>query len=258
MQAVEMYADLKGRVAFVTGASSGLGRHFATTLARAGMRVAIGARRLEALEELAVALRAEGADVRAMHLDVSDAQSVRTAIAEARAALGPIDVLVNNSGTTIAKPALEHSEADWDRVVDTNLRGAFLVATETARQMRDEAVAGSIINIASILGLRQAGQVVAYAASKAGLVQMTKVLALELARFSIRVNAIAPGYIETDLNRAFWATAAGQALIKRIPQRRLGRMADLDGILLLLASTVSAYMTGTVIPVDGGHLTSTL
>jgi NAD(P)-dependent dehydrogenase (short-subunit alcohol dehydrogenase family) len=222
------------------------------------MRLAIGARRLEALEQLAATLRAEGAEVCVMHLDVTEAHSVRNAVATARDVLGPIEVLVNNSGTTISKPALEHTESDWDRVLDTNLKGAFLVATEVARQMRDESIPGSIINIASILGVRQAGQVVAYAASKAGLVQMTKVLSLELARHSIRVNAIAPGYFETDLNRAFWETPAGQALIKRIPQRRLGTMADLDGILLLLASHASAYMTGTVIPVDGGHLTGTL
>ena len=253
-----MYSDLVGRVAFVTGASSGLGRHFATTLARAGMRVAVAARRLEALEELAATLRSAGADVCATHLDVTEAASIRKAIATAREALGPIDVLVNNSGTTIAKPALDHTESDWDGVLDTNLKGAFLVATETARQMRDASVRGSIINIASILGVRQAGHLVAYAASKAGLVQTTKVLALELARHSIRVNAIAPGYIETDLNRAFWDTPGGQALINRIPQRRLGSVADLDGILLLLASQASAYMTGAVIPVDGGHLTSSL
>ena len=187
-------------------------------------------------------------------LDVMSRASVEAAIA----ACGPIHVLVNNAGVTNTKFALDQSEDDWDAIVDTNLKGAWLVATETARSMKAANIAGSIINIASILGLRQGGHVAPYAISKAGLVQLTKQLALELARFNIRVNALAPGYFATDLNPEFFAGEAGAALIKRIPQRRLGNLEDLAGPLLLLASDASRYMTGAVIPVDGGHLVSQL
>jgi NAD(P)-dependent dehydrogenase (short-subunit alcohol dehydrogenase family) len=158
----------------------------------------------------------------------------------------------------VTRPALEQSEEDWDRVLDTNLRGAFFMSQAFGRRMRDSGRGGSIINVASILGLRQAGMVAPYAASKAALIQLTQTLALELARHDIRVNAIAPGYIESDLNRDWFATEAGQALIRRIPTRRLGRLEDLEGALLLLASEASSYMTGSVLVVDGGHLTSSL
>jgi len=255
---MDMFADLVDQVAFVTGASSGIGHHCALTLAAAGMRVAVGARRIEPLHALVDSIRALGGEAVATSLDVTDQNSTDAAIAAAEAALGPVELLVNNAGTTVSKPALDHTTADWDRVLDTNLKGPFLMATAVARRMRELAIEGSIINIASILGIRQAGQVAAYATSKAGLIQLTRVLALEFARYSIRVNAIAPGYIETDLNRDFWPTAAGQALIKRIPQRRLGAMRDLDGPLLMLASRAGAYVTGVVLPVDGGHLTSSL
>lgn len=250
--------DLSGHIAFVTGASGGLGRHFAITLARAGAKVALAARRPDALE--AVAREIEGFDGRAIAvpLDVTDAASVRAAVEAAETELGPITVLVNNSGVTETVAALDQEESSWDRVVDTNLKGAWLVATEVARHMVRLGHGGSIINIASILGLRQGGQVTAYATSKAALVQLTKQLALELARYQIRVNALAPGYIETDINREFFATDAGKALIRRIPQRRLGQAADLDAPLLLLASDGSRYMTGSVLAVDGGHLVGSL
>jgi NAD(P)-dependent dehydrogenase (short-subunit alcohol dehydrogenase family) len=153
---------------------------------------------------------------------------------------------------------LDQDEADWDRVVDTNLKGAFLMARAVGRAMRERGSGGSIVNIASILGLRQAGQVAAYAISKAGVIQMTKVMAAELARYGIRVNALAPGYFATEINAEFWATEAGKAMLRRIPQRRLGDPAELDGPLLLLASDASSYMTGSVIAVDGGHLCATL
>lgn len=250
--------DLSGHIAFVTGASGGLGRHFAITLARAGAKVALAARRPDALK--AVAQEIEGFDGRAIAvpLDVTDAASVRAAVEAAETELGPITVLVNNSGVTETVAALDQDEASWDRVLDTNLKGAWLVATEVARHMVRLGHGGSIINIASILGLRQGGQVTAYATSKAALVQLTKQLALELARYQIRVNALAPGYIETDINRDFFGTDAGKALIRRIPQRRLGQAADLDGPLLLLASDGSRYMTGSVLAVDGGHLVGSL
>ena len=250
--------DLNGKCALVTGAYSGLGRHFALTLARAGARVALAARRLDALEQLAAEIAQSGGHAVAMRLDVTDAASVREALDQCEAQLGGLDILINNSGTASGVSILDQTEADWDRVLDTNLKGCFLVASETARRMRAAGRPGSIINIASILGFRQAAQVAAYSVSKAGLVQLTKAMALELARHNIRVNAIAPGYIDTDMTRGYMATPAGEAMLKRIPQRRLGRLEDLDGALLLLASDASSYMTGSVLVVDGGHLLSSL
>ncbi|HYM34444.1 MAG TPA: SDR family oxidoreductase, partial [Steroidobacteraceae bacterium] len=191
-------------------------------------------------------------------LDVSDEQSIRQAVDATGKALGPIDMLVNNSGISINKPALEQTAKGWDELMDVNLRGVFLMAKEVAIRMRDSRRAGSIINIASILSTRQSSHLLPYATSKAGVLQFTKTFALEMARYNIRVNAIAPGYIETDMNREFFTTDAGKALIKRIPQRRIGQDSDLDGALLLLASGASAFMTGSVITVDGGHLVSGL
>jgi NAD(P)-dependent dehydrogenase (short-subunit alcohol dehydrogenase family) len=246
--------NLAGKTAFITGASSGLGAHFATVLAGAGANVILAARRLGALEEVADKARAHHVDVRTVQLDVTDPAS----IAAAAPFIADADILINNAGIVRDAPALEQTEADWDAVLDTNLKGMFLVAQAAAKAMRAAGKPGSIINIASILGLRQAGAVLPYAVSKAGVIQMTKTLALELARFNIRVNALAPGYLETELNRDFWATQAGQALIKRIPQRRLGQLKDLDGPLLLLASDAARYITGAVLAVDGGHLVSSL
>jgi NAD(P)-dependent dehydrogenase (short-subunit alcohol dehydrogenase family) len=253
-----LHADLTGKTALVTGASSGLGWHFAHVLARSGASVAIGARRLGALNLLAKEIASQGGRALAVQLDVLDRSSVNAAIALTISEHGPIDILVNNSGVTSTGEILEQNEEQWDAVMDTNLKGAFLVGTEVARHMRATGRGGSIINVASILGLRQAGQAAPYAISKAGLVQLTKLMALELARFAIRVNALAPGYIETNLNSEFWASAAGVAMIKRIPQRRLGKAEDLDGALLLLASDAARYMTGSIIAIDGGHLVNTL
>lgn len=248
---------LDGRCALVTGGSGSLGRHFADVLARAGAAVAVAARRLDRLETLAAEIGAAGGKAMAVALDVTDAGSIDAAFAAAEEELGPVTVLVNNAGLTVTKPLLEHDEADWDKVMDTNLKGAWLVAREAARRMA-AAGGGNIINIASILGLRVAGTVPAYCASKAGLIHLTRAMALELARDGIRVNALAPGYIETDINRDFFAGEAGQRLIKRIPQRRLGQLEDLDGALLYLASDASRYMTGSVVTVDGGHMVSSL
>jgi NAD(P)-dependent dehydrogenase (short-subunit alcohol dehydrogenase family) len=248
--------DLTDAVALVTGASSGLGRHFAFTLARAGARVAVAARRADALQETVDLIAGIGGAALPVSLDVTDGPAVRAAVKTVVERWGRIDVLVNNAGIVATAPALDLPEPEWDQVIDTNLKGAWLVAQAVARSMVGRG--GAIINIASVLGIRVAGEVAAYAASKAALIHLTRTLAFELARHKIRVNALAPGYIETDINRAFFATDVGRALIKRIPQRRLGTPEDLDGPLLLLASPASAYMTGAVIVVDGGHLQSSL
>ena len=245
--------DLTGKVAIVSGASSGLGRHFAIILAMAGAKVAIAARRTEKLKELATEIEAFDGRAFPVTLDVTDADSVREGIAAAETELGPIGILVNNAGITGTAPLLETDETAWDQVMNVDLRGAWLMAQEVARHMVRLDHGGSIINIGSILGIRAVSQVPAYSAAKAAVHHLTRAMAVELARHGIRVNAIAPGYIETDLNREFLQSPAGQTLLKRNPQRRAGVATDLDGILLLLASDRSAYMTGTVIPVDGGH-----
>jgi NAD(P)-dependent dehydrogenase (short-subunit alcohol dehydrogenase family) len=250
--------DLTGNNVLVTGASSGLGRNFALSLAQQGARVALAARRIDALAAVVEEIQSMGGQAIAVRLDVTDESSVKDCIAACLKSLGTIDVLVNNSGVSIAKPVLEQTAADWDAVVNTNLRGVFLMATEAARAMRDSKRGGSIINIASILGFRQIGHVLPYAVSKAGVVQLTQSLALEVARYNIRVNAIAPGYFATDINREFFDTDAGAAMLRRIPQRRLGQADELIGALLLLASDASSYMTGSTITVDGGHLVSSL
>lgn len=247
--------DLRGKTALITGASSGLGAHFAGVLADARANLILAARRADPLERIAEEVRGRSpGTVVTLSLDVSDSASV----AAASEALADVDILVNNAGVVRSASALDQSEADWDEVVDTNLKGAFLVAQAAAKAMRRSKKGGCIINVASILGVRQAGAVLPYTVSKAGVIQMTKVLALELARFNVRVNALVPGYFDTELNREFWQTDAGQALIRRVPQRRLGRLADLSGPLLLLASDASCFMTGSVLAVDGGHLVSSL
>ena len=248
---------LDGKCALITGASGSLGRHFAHVLATAGARVVLAARRLDRLETLAGEITAAGGEAMALALDVTDGAAIGPAFAAAEKGLGPVNLLVNNAGIAVTKPFLEQDEADWDKVMDTNLKGAGLVAREAAVRMAAAGV-GNIVNIASILGLRVAGSVPVYSASKAGLIHLTRSMALELARHGIRVNTLAPGYIETDLNRNFFASDAGQRLIQRIPQQRLGQIEDLDGALLFLASDASRYMTGSVVTVDGGHLVSSL
>ena len=253
-----MQLSLAGRNALVTGANGGLGSHFAQTLARAGANVAVCARRPGSLDTVRDAILGLGARVECVALDVTDAESVAAAFDAAGTALGPITVVVNNAGIAVTKPLLDQTEDDWRHVIGVNLDGAWRVAQAAARHMVRHAQGGSIVNVASVLGLRVAAQVPAYAAAKAALVQLTKAMALELARHRIRVNALAPGYVETAINREFFASEAGQALIRRIPQRRIGTPSDLDGPLLLLASDAGAYMTGAIVAVDGGHLVSSL
>ncbi|MBV7485087.1 SDR family NAD(P)-dependent oxidoreductase [Bordetella sp. BOR01] len=253
-----MFEDLKAKTALVTGAYSGLGRHFACLLADAGARVALCGRRTELGHEVADAIRRQGGQACVVKMDVTQPDSVQAAIDKASAELGPLDIVVNNAGVALSEPALDISEQAWTDLIDVNLNGAWRVAQASARHFRAQERPGTIVNIASILGQRVASQVAPYAAAKAGLLHLTRALALEWARHGIRVNALAPGYIATDLNRDFFASPAGQALIKRVPQRRLGQPQDLDGPLLLLASDASRFMTGSVIDVDGGHLVSSL
>jgi NAD(P)-dependent dehydrogenase (short-subunit alcohol dehydrogenase family) len=250
--------DLTGKVALVTGASAGLGVHFARTLAAAGASVAIAARRADRLASLQAELQSAGQKAVAVELDVQSGDSITAAFAAVEEALGPIDIVVNNAGISIVKPALEMPVEDWDAVVNTNLRGAWLVAQTAGKRWLMAKRPGVIVNIASILGLRTIGQVAPYNASKAGLIHLTRALAMEWARHDIRVNAICPGYIETEMNSDFWKTPAGQRLIDRIPQRRIGKPEHLDGALLLLASEAGSFMTGSVLTVDGGHTVSSL
>lgn len=245
-------SSLRGRRILITGATSGLGAHFASVFARQGASVILTGRREALLEEQVRGFINQNLSASYIVADVNDSES-RKHIAQTA---GEIDVLVNNAGIVIDKPATAQTEADWDSVIDTNLKSMFFLAQEMLEGLK--ARSGTVINIASILGLRQAGSVMPYAVSKAGVIQLTKTLALEWARYGVRVNALAPGYIETELNSEFWSTPAGLAMIKRIPQRRLGRLQDLDGPILLLGSDASAYMTGSVIVVDGGHVTSSL
>ena len=250
--------DLSGRTALVTGASSGLGRHFARTLAAHGAAVALAARRIERLEALASEIRDAGRTAYPVRMDVTDAGSVAAGLDAVQSALGVPDILVNNSG--IARPAsiLDVTEEDWAGVVGTNLEGAWRVAQGTARRMVDAERPGTIINILSIIAFGVARGLGTYAASKAGLLQLTRTMAMELARHRVRVNAIAPGYVLTEMNREFFASEAGEAMARRIPQRRIGDPSELDGALLLLASDASSYMTGSTIVVDGGHLATGL
>lgn len=247
-----MEISLQGKRALVTGASGGLGLHFAELLARSGAAVTLAARRREKVVGAADRLCSEGRVADAACLDVTSPESVATIFADAE----PFDIVINNAGISGAGPALNMTRDAFDDVITTNLSGVFSVSQAAAKSMKSRG--GSIINIASILGLRVGGHVSAYAASKAGVVQLTKAFALEWARYNIRVNALCPGYIRTSINDEFFATDAGRAVIGRIPQRRLGEMSDLDGPVLLLASDASAYMTGSVIAVDGGHLVSGL
>lgn len=246
--------DVSQEIVLVTGASQGLGRQFARVLSAHGAAVALAARQTDKLKSLEEEIRSNGGRAVAVQMDVTDTASIGRAVDDAEAQLGPVSVLINNAGIAVEKLAVDQTEADWDAVIGANLKGAYFTATEIARRMIARKQEGNIVNIASVLGFGVAKFVSPYAISKAGVVQATKALALELAGNRIRVNALAPGYIDTDMNHAFWATPAGEKLTKRIPQRRIGTESDLDGAIMLLASSASRYMTGSVVTVDGGFL----
>ena len=247
--------DLSGKTAIITGASSGLGKHFAKTLSAAGANLVICARRVQNLEELKNEIDTE---VLVLPIDVTSEESVLSFFSEVRNSIGSADILINNAGTSDPKRFKDLDEESWNYVLETNLNGAYRVAKNFTDSLIQDNKSGSIVNIASILGLRVGLNLTSYATAKAGLVQLTKSMALELARSNIRVNAIAPGYILTEINDDFFATEEGQSYIKNIPMNRLGLESDLDGVLLLLSSDASSFMTGSVVPVDGGHLINPL
>ena len=247
--------NLEGKTALITGASSGLGKHFAKTLSTAGASVILSARRIDNLEALKNEI---GDKAFCIPLDVTSTESVKNLVREIRNITGSVDILVNNAGVSDPRRFKDLTEESWNYVLETNLNGAFRMAKAITDIFLEDKKGGNIINIASILGLRVGLNLTSYAAAKAGLVQLTKSMALELARSNIRVNAIAPGYILTEINNDFFDTEEGQGYIKSIPMRRLGLESELDGILLLLASDASSFMTGSIIPVDGGHLVNPL
>jgi len=247
-----MELRLDGKNALVTGASSGLGRRFATILASAGARVAVAARRTDRLATLQAEIERAGGRAHAVTLDVTDVASVRAGVAAAAAALGPLDILVNNSGVSVTKRAGEIEETDYDFVMDTNAKGAFFVAQAVGRAMIAAKRPGRIINIASAAGLRALGQLSVYCMSKAAVIHMTRALALEWGRHGINVNALCPGYIETEINRDYWETEGGRKLVAMLPRRRVGQPEDLDALLLLLASEHSGFVNGAVIAADDG------
>ena len=245
--------DIKGHAAVVTGGGSGLGAATARRLAAAGAKVALAARRTDRLEEACAAIRERGGTCLAVALDVTRRDSIAAALEAAETGLGPLSVLVNNAGVVVSKPFFEHTEEDWDHVVDTNLKGAWMMAREFAHHLVERKRPGGIINIASVLSFRTIARVPSYLAAKAGLLHLNGAMAMELARYDIRVNAIAPGYVVTDFNRDFLTSEAGLKLAARVPMRRVGQVEDLGGALLFLASPASAYVTGACISVDGGH-----
>ncbi|SEA42040.1 MULTISPECIES: SDR family oxidoreductase [Acidovorax] len=252
--------DLSGRVALVTGASSGLGAQFARTLARAGAGVVLASRRLEKLKELRARIEGEGGDAHVVELDVTDHDSIKAAVAHAETEMGSIDILVNNSGVSTTQRIQDVTPEDYDFIFDTNVKGAFFVAQEVGKRMlaRSRGAApgsftgGRIINIASMAGLKVLPQIGAYSMSKAAVVQMTRAMALEWGRFGINVNAICPGYIDTELNHHHWDTEQGQKLIAMLPRKRVGQPQDLDALIVMLASDQSHFVNGAVIAADDG------
>jgi NAD(P)-dependent dehydrogenase (short-subunit alcohol dehydrogenase family) len=250
--------SLVGKVALVTGASSGFGRHFATVLSQAGAKVVLAARRTDLIQVAADQIKADGGDALAVTMDVTDSSSIGAALDQVEATYGVVTLVINNAGITIPKLLLDLTDDDWRTVIDTNLNGVAYVTRESARRMIAAGISGSIVNIASILAERSQKALTNYAASKAAVVQFTKTAALELAQHNIRVNALCPGYFQTELNGQWFKTDDGQALIKRIPQRRTGELHELNGPLLLLASDAGSLMTGAAVTVDGGHVLSDL
>ena len=252
--------DLAGRVAFITGASSGLGAQFARTLSHAGAAVVLTGRRLERLKELRAELEGEGGDAHVLELDVTDRDSIKSAVAHAETEVGSIDILINNSGVSTTQRIQDVEEDDYDYMFDTNVKGAFFVAQEVGKRMLARArgaapgtyTGGRIINIASMAGLKMLPQIGVYCMSKAAVVQMTKAMALEWGRFGINVNAICPGYIDTEINHHHWDTEQGKKLVQMLPRKRVGQPKDLDGLIVLLASGQSHFINGAVIAADDG------
>jgi NAD(P)-dependent dehydrogenase (short-subunit alcohol dehydrogenase family) len=247
--------DLTGRVAFITGASSGLGAHAARVLARHGAVVAIAARRVEKLDALAAEIEREGGRAHRVALDVTDEASAAAAIAGTAKHLGPIRILINNAGVTKSIWFTAMTQADWRDVLSVNLDGVFRVGQAAARHMQEHRQGGSIVNIASALGIASDKKVSAYMASKAAVIHLTRAMALELARDNIRVNALAPGYFLSELTESFLTSAEGKKALEKYPMRRAADLRELDGPLLLLASDAGSYVTGSVLVADGGsHL----
>lgn len=252
--------DLAGRVAFVTGASSGLGLQFAKVLSAAGAGVVLAARRIERLKTLRAELEAQGGEARVVALDVTDPASIRSAVAHAETEMGAIDILVNNSGVSVTRKLTDVSPEEFDFVMDTNARGAFFVAQEVAKRMiarsKGEApgtfTGGRIVNIASMAGLKVLGQIGVYSMSKAAVIHMTKAMALEWGRYGINVNAICPGYIDTEINHHHWQTDAGHKLVQMLPRKRVGKAQDLDAVLMMLCANESHFVNGAVVAADDG------
>lgn len=256
--------DLSGRVALITGASSGLGMQFARTLAGAGAAVVLGGRRLERLKDLRSEIEAAGGDAHVVSLDVTRLDSIKSAVAHAETEVGPIDILINNSGVSTTERLVDVTEEGFDHVFGTNTRGAFFMAQEVAKRMLARAkgaapgvfAGGRIINIASAAGLRTLPQIGVYCMSKAAVIHMTKVMAAEWGRFGITTNAICPGYIDTEINHHHWETEGGQKLIKMLPRQRVGRPQDLDALLVMLCSAQSDFINGAIISADDGMAAS--
>jgi NAD(P)-dependent dehydrogenase (short-subunit alcohol dehydrogenase family) len=252
--------DLSGRVAFITGASSGLGAQFARTLASAGAAVVLASRRLDKLKALRAEIEGQGGDAHVVELDVTDHDAIKSAVAHAETEVGSIDILVNNSGVSTTQRIQDVSQDDFDYVFDTNVKGAFFVAQEVGKRMLARAkgaapgtyTGGRIINIASMAGLRVLPQIGVYCMSKAAVVQMTKAMALEWGRFGINVNAICPGYIDTEINHQHWQTEQGQKLVQMLPRKRIGKAKDLDVVLVMLCANESHFINGAIISADDG------
>lgn len=247
-----MEKKLSGKVALVTGASSGLGERFAEILSAEGATVALAARRVDRLQKLAERIAAKGGQAITVKMDVTDLAGIQAAVSEVEAKLGGIDILLNNSGVSEPKKILDVTEQDYDFMMDTNTKGAFFVAQTVAKGMIARKIPGRIVNIASVAGLRVLGQLSVYCMSKAGVVQMTKAMALEWARHDININAICPGYIETEMNRDYWATEGGKRLISILPRRRVAEPRDLDGLVLLLTAPENRFINGAIIAADDG------
>jgi NAD(P)-dependent dehydrogenase (short-subunit alcohol dehydrogenase family) len=250
--------SLHGKTALVTGASSGLGARFAKVLAAQGAQVVLASRRVDRLKELRAEIESTGGQAHVVMLDVNDVTSIKAAVAHAETEAGPIDILVNNSGVSTTQRLTDVTEVDFDFVFNTNTKGAFFMAQEVAKRMIIRAKAdpkrqARIINIASMAGLQVLSQIGVYCMSKAAAVHMTRAQALEWGRYNINANAICPGYIDTEINHAHWATEGGQKLIQQLPRKRVGDPADLDGLLLLLASDASRFINGSIMTADDGH-----